>query len=97
MHLRPLITTGPAKRITIGFLRVLRTRHSTFVHRLSHSTRQTMRIGLLALALVPGAKAFWPFKKKRFTSESLLDAGSLGLDPDVGRIAAIGDVNGDQK
>jgi integrin alpha FG-GAP repeat containing protein 1 len=57
-----------------------------------------MRAGLLALALlVPGAKAFWPFKKERFTAETLLDAGSLGLDPAVGRIAAIGDVNGDQK
>lgn len=57
-----------------------------------------MRAGLLALALlVPGATAFWPFKKERFTAETLLDAGSLGLDPAVGRIAAIGDVNGDQK
>ena len=39
--------------------------------------------------------AIWPFPPKRFTSNSLIGAGSLGLTPD-GRVAAFGDLNGDQ-
>ena len=37
----------------------------------------------------------WPFPPKRFKGNALLSAGSLGLDTD-GRVAALGDFNGDQ-
>ncbi|KAF8162813.1 hypothetical protein B0H34DRAFT_295552 [Crassisporium funariophilum] len=39
--------------------------------------------------------AIWPFPPKRFTGNSLIDAGSMGLNGD-GRIVAFGDFNGDQ-
>jgi hypothetical protein len=38
----------------------------------------------------------WPFGPKRFKSNSLITAGSLGLEGFDGRIAAFGDFNGDQ-
>ncbi|KAF8968304.1 hypothetical protein BDZ97DRAFT_1655046 [Flammula alnicola] len=39
--------------------------------------------------------AIWPFPPKRFTGNSLIDAGSMGLSGD-GRVVAFGDFNGDQ-
>lgn len=36
----------------------------------------------------------WP--QRRFQTEGLVDAGSLGLDKARGMVAAVGDVNGDQ-
>ncbi|KDQ33979.1 hypothetical protein PLEOSDRAFT_1052766 [Pleurotus ostreatus PC15] len=39
--------------------------------------------------------AIWPFPPKRFTGNSLVDAGSLGIGGDD-RIIAFGDFNGDQ-
>lgn len=59
-----------------------------------------MRAGTLALLLaplLPSAHAIWPFKQKRFTAESLYNAGRLGLPEDTGRVVALGDVDGDQK
>ncbi|KAF9501128.1 hypothetical protein BDN71DRAFT_1479701 [Pleurotus eryngii] len=41
------------------------------------------------------ASAIWPFPPKRFTGNSLVDAGSLGIGGDD-RIIAFGDFNGDQ-
>lgn len=41
------------------------------------------------------ALAMWPFPPKRFTGNSLLEAGKLGLNND-GRVVAFGDFNGDQ-
>ena len=38
--------------------------------------------------------ALWPFPPKRFTKNSLVEAGGLGLDS--GRVVAFGDMNGDQ-
>lgn len=52
---------------------------------------------LLLLSLPPPSHAFsltWPFPKKRFTDEGLIDAGALGLGEVDGRIAAIGNWNG---
>ncbi|PPQ97975.1 hypothetical protein CVT26_003124 [Gymnopilus dilepis] len=48
----------------------------------------------LACYLVP-ALAIWPFPKKHFTGNSLMNAGSLGLSGD-GRVVAFGDFDGDQ-
>lgn len=58
-----------------------------------------MRLHLaLTLALLSAqAGALWPFKQKRFTAEALVNAGDLGLKLDGGRVAAIGDADGDQK
>lgn len=39
--------------------------------------------------------AIWPFPPKRFSGNSLIDAGSLGLSGE-GRVVAFGDFNGDQ-
>lgn len=47
------------------------------------------------LAFIPFVKAIWPFAPKRFTSNSFMGAGSLGLS-DSGRVVAFGDLNGDQ-
>ncbi|KAF8487633.1 hypothetical protein JB92DRAFT_2759088 [Gautieria morchelliformis] len=44
---------------------------------------------------LPLVKAMWPFAPKRFTSNSLIGAGALGLS-DSGRVVAFGDLNGDQ-
>ncbi len=41
------------------------------------------------------AVAIWPFPPKRFSGNSLIDAGSLGLSGE-GRVVAFGDFNGDQ-
>ncbi|KAF9551253.1 hypothetical protein CPC08DRAFT_316251 [Agrocybe pediades] len=48
-----------------------------------------------ACLISPAIAAFWPFPTKRFSGNSLIDAGSLGLKGD-GRIVAFGDFNGDQ-
>ncbi|KAF5324887.1 hypothetical protein D9611_004159 [Ephemerocybe angulata] len=55
-------------------------------------------ISLAALSYISTTHAFefwWPFPKKRFTGNSLLDAGTLGLTGDV-RVVAFGDFDGDQ-
>ena len=39
--------------------------------------------------------ALWPFPPKRFSGNSLIGAGSLGLDDGDGRVIAFGDFNGD--
>lgn len=41
------------------------------------------------------ASAIWPFPPKRFSGNSLISAGSLGVDTDD-RVIAFGDFNGDQ-
>ncbi|CAK5279256.1 unnamed protein product [Mycena citricolor] len=41
------------------------------------------------------AVAIWPFPPKRFSANSLVDAGSMGINVE-GRIIAFGDFNGDQ-
>lgn len=51
--------------------------------------------GLIVLSLNCAAVSFWPFPPKRFTGNSLLEAGSLGLGEDQ-RVLAFGDFNGDQ-
>ncbi|TYJ56963.1 hypothetical protein B9479_002242 [Cryptococcus floricola] len=43
------------------------------------------------------SQAIWPFKEKRFKDEAFIDAGSLGLGKLDGRVAAVGDWNGDSK
>lgn len=65
-----------------------------------HSRRTGRRkhnfsLSLTALLLVSPALAIWPFPPKRFTGNTLIDAGSMGLDDD-GRVIAFGDFNGDQ-
>ncbi|KAG2020932.1 hypothetical protein CC2G_006216 [Coprinopsis cinerea AmutBmut pab1-1] len=53
---------------------------------------------LCSLLFVTGTQALdlpWPFPKKRFTSNALIDAGSVGLIGDI-RVAAFGDFDGDQ-
>ncbi|PCH38397.1 integrin alpha N-terminal domain-containing protein [Wolfiporia cocos MD-104 SS10] len=50
---------------------------------------------LVFLSLVVPAFAIWPFSPKRFSGNSLLSAGSLGIDGDES-IVAFGDFNGDQ-
>ena len=51
---------------------------------------------LLTLSLAPlHTNAIWPFPPKRFSANSLLEAGSMGLDTND-RVIAYGDFNGDQ-
>lgn len=50
---------------------------------------------LLLLSLP--ACALWPFKEKQFKDEAFINAGSLGLSKLDGRVAAVGDWNGDSK
>lgn len=50
---------------------------------------------LANLCLIPPCMAIWPFPPKRFTGNSLIDAGALGLSGD-GRVVAFGDFSGDQ-
>ncbi|KIJ63277.1 hypothetical protein HYDPIDRAFT_92805 [Hydnomerulius pinastri MD-312] len=50
---------------------------------------------LSTLLLISPVSSIWPFPPKRFTKNSLMQAGSMGLD-DGGRIVAFGDFNGDQ-
>ncbi|KAI9462517.1 hypothetical protein F5148DRAFT_1213282 [Russula earlei] len=51
-------------------------------------------ITTLALLAVP-TTALWPFPPKRFSGNSLLSAGSLGLGDGDGRVIAFGDFNAD--
>lgn len=56
---------------------------------------------LVLLALSESTQAFtfsgWPFAKKRFVDDGLIAAGHLGFSADFkGRIAAVGDWDGDQ-
>ncbi|KAI0345064.1 integrin alpha N-terminal domain-containing protein [Trametopsis cervina] len=50
---------------------------------------------LLAACLALPSNAIWPFPPKRFSGNSLLKAGSMGVN-DNDRIIAYGDFNGDQ-
>ncbi|KAF8626356.1 hypothetical protein AX15_005010 [Amanita polypyramis BW_CC] len=50
---------------------------------------------ILCALLLSSASAIWPFPQKRFTKNSLIDAGSMGVDGNA-RIVAFGDFNGDQ-
>ncbi|KAG9318236.1 hypothetical protein JVU11DRAFT_317 [Chiua virens] len=50
---------------------------------------------LAILLLISPVSSIWPFSPKRFTQNSLMEAGSMGLD-DGDRIVAFGDFNGDQ-
>jgi integrin alpha FG-GAP repeat containing protein 1 len=58
--------------------------------------RRLRHVSALVLVLnISLVKAMWPFAPKRFTSNSLIGAGALGLS-DSGRVVAFGDLNGDQ-
>ena len=51
---------------------------------------------LLTLSLaLPRTDAIWPFPPKRFSGNSLLGAGSMGVDGND-KVIAYGDFNGDQ-
>ena len=53
---------------------------------------------LLVLTLSLAAlqtNAIWPFPPKRFSGNSLLEAGAMGVDSND-RVVAFGDFNGDQ-
>ena len=50
---------------------------------------------LISCFLVSPSAAIWPFPPKRFSGNSLLKAGSMGVDNND-RIIAYGDFNGDQ-
>lgn len=50
----------------------------------------------LVLVYLESATAAWPFKQEKFTGETLIDAGSLGVNV-TGRVVALGDWDGDQK
>jgi len=56
---------------------------------------KTSRCTVMLMLLIHTAQAIWPFPPKRFSGNSLIQAGSLGLDND-GRVVAFGDFNGDQ-
>lgn len=49
----------------------------------------------MTLAAQSTTAFWWPFKPQRFTGNALLEAGALGIDPDM-RVIAFGDFNGDQ-
>ncbi|KAH9483665.1 T-cell immunomodulatory protein [Psilocybe cubensis] len=50
---------------------------------------------LVSVCYVSPGVAIWPFPPKRFSGNSLVDAGALGLSGD-GRVVAFGDFDGDQ-
>lgn len=50
---------------------------------------------LVACFLALPTSALWPFPPKRFSGNSLLKAGPMGVD-DNDRVIAYGDFNGDQ-
>ncbi|KAF8558491.1 hypothetical protein OG21DRAFT_1405058 [Imleria badia] len=58
-------------------------------------TLHTSRVLLAILLLISPVSSIWPFSPKRFTKNSLMEAGSMGLN-DGDRIVAFGDFNGDQ-
>ena len=41
------------------------------------------------------SSAIWPFPPKRFSGNGLLNAGPMGVEPDM-TVVAFGDFNGDQ-
>ncbi|KAJ7368771.1 hypothetical protein DFH08DRAFT_762818 [Mycena albidolilacea] len=58
--------------------------------------RKRLYSALVALSwLSDHAQAMWPFPPKRFSGNSLVDAGSMGITVQ-GRVIAFGDFNGDQ-
>jgi integrin alpha FG-GAP repeat containing protein 1 len=58
--------------------------------------RKPLYGALIALLLLSDAAvAMWPFPPKRFSGNSLVDAGSMGINVQ-GRVIAFGDFNGDQ-
>ncbi|KAK2460674.1 hypothetical protein APHAL10511_007144 [Amanita phalloides] len=54
-----------------------------------------MLLYLICALLSSPVGAIWPFPQKRFTKNTLIDAGSMGLDGNA-RVVAFGDFNGDQ-
>ena len=61
------------------------------MHRLARRVLTVLNL----VNLISPATSIWPFPPKRFTGNFLIEAGSMGLDPD-GRVVAFGDFNGDQ-
>ncbi|KAH8102947.1 integrin alpha N-terminal domain-containing protein [Cristinia sonorae] len=59
------------------------------------TTLASLLVSLSWLTLPSQTHAIWPFPPKRFSGNSLLEAGSRGIDTD-GRVVAFGDFNGDQ-
>ncbi|KAI0713583.1 integrin alpha N-terminal domain-containing protein [Earliella scabrosa] len=60
------------------------------------SCSSRLRTGLLATLLcVLPSLAIWPFPSKRFSGNALLNAGSMGIEPET-TVLAFGDFNGDQ-
>jgi integrin alpha FG-GAP repeat containing protein 1 len=57
--------------------------------------KRTSFVFLTLTLLISPASSIWPFPPKRFAGNSLLRAGSIGLDSDC-RVVAFGDFNGDQ-
>ena len=51
---------------------------------------------LLFLSQPIPSQAIWPLPPKRFKTNALIEAGSLGLDKLQGRIVAFGDFDGNQ-
>ncbi|KAL7421858.1 hypothetical protein Q5752_003629 [Cryptotrichosporon argae] len=60
------------------------------------SARRIAGAATLGLLALPSTSALWPFQQKRFTAETLINAGPLGLADVKGRVVAVGDWNGDQ-
>ncbi|ESK92238.1 t-cell immunomodulatory protein [Moniliophthora roreri MCA 2997] len=59
-----------------------------------HRKRCKAAVSLSLISLILPCSAIWPFPPKRFSGNSLVDAGSLGLTAE--RAIAFGDFNGDQ-
>ncbi|KAH9170778.1 hypothetical protein EDB89DRAFT_2071520 [Lactarius sanguifluus] len=68
-----------------------------FFHRRLRPPRRLSLLFLITSAalFVAPTTALWPFPPKRFSGNSLVGAGSLGLDDGDGRVIAFGDFNGD--
>ncbi|KAH8995858.1 hypothetical protein EDB86DRAFT_2920938 [Lactarius hatsudake] len=67
-----------------------------FHRRLRPPRRLSLLLFITSAALfVAPTTALWPFPPKRFSGNSLIGAGSLGLDDGDGRVIAFGDFNGD--
>jgi integrin alpha FG-GAP repeat containing protein 1 len=58
-----------------------------------HALPEALLTAILLVATP--ANAIWPFKPKRFRGNSLIQAGSMGVDANS-RVVAFGDFNGDQ-
>ena len=59
--------------------------------------RSSFPLGLLLLCQqFQSSAALWPFSGQRFTGNSMISAGSLGITNNGQRILAYGDFNGDQ-